>query len=195
MRILDLFSGTGSIARTAEELGYEVISLDISNTHHTPTIQTNILDWDYKVYPKGYFDVIWASPPCNTFSIINRLNYKEDEWKQRIETIGLPLLRKTEEIIDYFEPPLWIIENPQGKMKQYIEGRPMYTVDYCQYADFGYRKRTTIWTNHPKFQPLVCQRNCSSMVGRRHRIQLSWNKTSLKERFRVPKKLIEILIS
>ena len=35
---------------------------------------------------------------------------------------GVPILRKTEEIIQYFEPRLWFIENPQtGKMKDFID--------------------------------------------------------------------------
>ena len=56
---------------------------------------------------------------------------------------GLPILRRTEEIIDYFKPPLYFIENPQtGRMKDYISDRPFYDVDYCKYSDWGMRKRT-----------------------------------------------------
>ena len=64
MRLLELFSGTGSVGKVAHALGYEVVSLDLTDA----TICCDILDWDYKAASVGYFDIIWASPPCNTFS-------------------------------------------------------------------------------------------------------------------------------
>ena len=44
MRVLELFSGTHSVGKVFEKLGYEVISLDL----HKATINTNILEWNYK---------------------------------------------------------------------------------------------------------------------------------------------------
>ena len=46
MRMLELFSGTGSVGTVAKSLGYEVVSLDLKNAD----INTNILDFDYKKY-------------------------------------------------------------------------------------------------------------------------------------------------
>ena len=66
MRLLELFSGTGSIGRAFEAQGWEVISLDILPP---ATIITHILDWDFREYPPGHFDFIWASPPCTEYSI------------------------------------------------------------------------------------------------------------------------------
>ena len=65
MKLLELFSGTGSVGKVARDIGYEVISLDLKNAD----INIDILKWDYKVYDPGYFDIIWASPPCNTFNL------------------------------------------------------------------------------------------------------------------------------
>jgi hypothetical protein len=141
MKLLELFSGTKSVGKVAENLGYEVISLDLKDAD----INCNILDWDYKVYPTGYFDVIWASPPCNTFSAmrncwIGRNGFTKQKIKEDIDNIGLPILRKTEEIINYFQPNFYFIENPQtGRMKTYIQDKPYYDVDYCKYSDWGYK--------------------------------------------------------
>ena len=65
MRILDLFSGTHSLANAARPLGHEVVTLD----NALPAdIQCDFLEWDYATYPPGHFDLIGASPPCAVWS-------------------------------------------------------------------------------------------------------------------------------
>jgi hypothetical protein len=87
-----------------------------------------------------------------------------------IDTIGIPILRKTEEIIEYLQPKHYFIENPQtGKMKDYVS-RPFYDVDYCRYADWGYQKRTRIWTNLVGFVPKLCNKECGQLVHGVHRV-------------------------
>jgi len=175
MKVLELFSGTGSVGKVCEEMGYEVISLDLKGAD----INVNILEWDHTIYPIGYFDIIWASPPCDTFSNLRQCWYgrklkahkeifsKELAIKDR-EEIGVPILRKTEAIIEYFQPRLWFIENPKsGSMKDYID-KPFYDVDYCRYSDWGYKKPTRIWTNKKDFIPLTCDGNCGNMKDGRH---------------------------
>ena len=115
MKVLELFSGTGSIGKVCKELGYEVVSLDLKNAD----INTDVIKWDYKKqYKEGDFDIIWASPPCDTFSILRRcwVGRKLKAHGEEIITkeildrdmmeIGVPILRKTQEIIDYFKPSL-----------------------------------------------------------------------------------------
>ena len=73
-KLLDLFSGGKSVTRVAESLGYTVTTLDI-NKNYEPDIIANVLDFDYKSHFKpGDFDVVWASPPCDTFSKARRSN-------------------------------------------------------------------------------------------------------------------------
>ena len=45
MRILELFSGTGSVGKVAREMGHRVVSLDISNKYK-PDICADIMDID-----------------------------------------------------------------------------------------------------------------------------------------------------
>ena len=73
MILLELFSGTQSVGKVFKEKGWEVISLDIMKKFN-PTINTDILIWEgYKELPE--IDMIWASPPCNSFSIL-KINYE-----------------------------------------------------------------------------------------------------------------------
>mgnify|MGYP003677421168 FL=1 len=203
MRVLELFAGTHSVGKVCKELGYEVVSLDLTGAD----ININILEWDYKkAFEPGHFDVIWASPPCHTFSNCRRcwINRKTKYFGDKIitakmldddmETNGLPIVRKTEEIIKYFNPNRWIMENPStGKMKDYLKHLPHYDVDYCRYSDWGYKKPTRFWTNKEGFVPLKCNKNCGNMNGNKHKQRLD-HTPGLHLRYRVPPKLIEELL-
>jgi hypothetical protein len=205
MKVLELFSGTGSVGKVCKELGYEVISLDLKNAD----INCNILDWDYTIYPPNYFDIIWASPPCNTFSTLRtswigrKLKAHKGQIcsmeliQKDIDEIGLPILRKTEEIINYFKPNLWFIENPKtGRMKNYLTHLTHYDMDYCKYSDWGYKKPTRIWTNKVGFIPKTCNKDCVSINNGKHIISIgntSW--VRLNDKYRIPPSLITDLIS
>ena len=68
MRILELFSGTGSLAKIARARGYEVVTLDIC-PKHSPTICTDLLEWDPSVFPPDNFGYVHASCPCEAYSL------------------------------------------------------------------------------------------------------------------------------
>ena len=73
MKLLDLFTGTGSVRVAAEALGYEVTSLDI-DPRCNPDFVADITLFDYTVWNLGEFDVVWSSPPCLYFSAARRSN-------------------------------------------------------------------------------------------------------------------------
>ena len=173
VRILELYSGTHSVGKVAKQKGWDVVSLDLDNAD----INIDILKWDYKKdYKEGDFDIVWGSPPCHTFShcrrswIGRKIKAFGDEivtpemLDEDMEKNGVPLLNKTLEIIEYFKPKFWFIENPQtSKMKNYLTHLDHYDVDYCKYSDWGYRKRTRIWTNKKGFEPKLCKKDCENM--------------------------------
>ena len=204
MRLLDLFSGTGSVSGVANSIGFEVTTLDLANAD----INTDILEWDYEEYSPHYFDVIWASPPCDTFSkarfsLIGRYGYTRESLDRDVLNKGVPLLRKTEQILDYFQPKVWFIENPQtGRMKDYVSDKPFYDVDYCRYG-FNYKKRTRIWTNLEGFEPKLCNKQCGSFENGRHLMKaIGASKTqpgqgggrSRNSRYKIPVPLINELL-
>ena len=170
------------------------------------------MDWDYKSLPSGYFKVIHASVPCNTFSKlqdawIGRKRdgkiFTEQNIKTNIEDFGLPLLQRTIEIFLYFQPKYWIIENPAtGKMKDYLSVLPQHVVSYCKYANWGYRKPTSIFTNIKGFLPKTCDSATPCKQKEkygRHQMHLGKSRLDVRDilrqedRYRVPYKLMREL--
>ena len=103
MRLLELFSGTGSVGKVAETMGFDVISLD---RDMPADIKTDIMDWNYQVYEPKQFDVIWASPPCTEYSRAKTTGVRDIVGANKV-------VQRTLDIIEYFEPKFWIIENLQ----------------------------------------------------------------------------------
>lgn len=91
------------------------------------------------------------------------------------------------------------MENPQTgllKDQDVVFGIPYYDVDYCMYSDFGYKKRTRIWTTKDDFNPKLCNKKCGNMEGLKHKKSCgnsSYKTTNLYERYRVPELLIKDL--
>jgi len=209
MKCLELFCGTKSFGKFADELGWEVVSLDI-NKKFKPTICTDICVWDYKQFAPDEFDIIWASPECKFFSVCRNswigLPVKEHNMEILTEELrekdmiekGLPPVLKTLEILKYFKPEFWFIENPStGKMKDFMpKDLSFIDVDYCRFG-FSYRKRTRIWTNK-KLSNCLCEGadTCPAMDGNIHkqRIGMAGDKTGIKQRYSIPTDLFYYLI-
>ena len=115
-RLLDLYTGSGSVAKVAKEMGFDVVTLDI-DSRCNPDLCVDVLDFDYRAYPVHYFDVIWASPDCRMFSKARQSNIgrvvhgeicTKETLLRDLVNIGLPILKRTEEIIDYLQPKAYI---------------------------------------------------------------------------------------
>lgn len=177
MRLLELFSGTGSVGKAAKTLNYsEIVSVDISKEHSTPTHLSDIMDWDYTTYPPGYFDVIWASPPCTAYSSIQQVVKAQKEKKgipYDLEALCVEadkIVNRTIEIIQYFKPQYWFMENPHSgslKKRDVVKGLHFVDGDYCKYG-YPYRKRTRFWTNKADVTLQKCKHDCEFSNGRTH---------------------------
>lgn len=68
-KVLVLFDGYGCISKTLKQMGFDVRSLDILPLEHID-LPINILDYTPSMLGNWVPDIIWASPPCETFSIV-----------------------------------------------------------------------------------------------------------------------------
>lgn len=193
--MLELFKGTGSVGKVFKK-DFEVVSLD-NVAKYKPDILTDILDWDYKKYHRetGFVpDFIWASPPCNTYSIL-AYQLKERDTKtakpfSKRAKLGTKILYKTLEIINYFKrlnPKLtFVIENPRGMMRHdpKIKKLILNPTSYCLYGDKR-QKKTDFFSNIELGlkEPSQCP-NATTPVAA----------LPLEERYKIPAKLLKDIL-
>ena len=84
IKLLELSSGTKYVGTVAEQLGYEVTSLDLNNDD----INCDIMNWNYTVYESGHFDVIWASPPCTEYSCAKTVGVRSISFRSTFKIWG-----------------------------------------------------------------------------------------------------------
>jgi len=188
IKVLELFSGTRSIGKCCDAIGWTSVSVDLLlPADH----KVDIMDFNYKQYPKDTFDIVWASPPCTEYSKAKSVGVRDIEGSNKI-------VLKTLEIINYFNCKYWFLENPQtGKLKEqiFMKDIPFVDCDYCMYG-LPYRKRTRIWTNK-KIELKLCNKNCGSFIDGKHigscgnGLKKYSDKTYSKyEKYRIPEELI-----
>ena len=69
MRILVLFDGNGCVSKALRKMGHDVRTLDILSFEHI-NYAMDILLFEISMLDGWIPDTIWASPPCETFSIV-----------------------------------------------------------------------------------------------------------------------------
>ena len=168
-RVLELFSGTKSVSKVCREHGYETLSLDLDPAH-SPDLHMDILDFVETDYPRDYFQFIWASPPCESYSsarTVAKLD-REAAMQRADGWVGKML-----QIIEYFHEADWAVENPALSR---LWRRPIaselleksYVTSYCAFG-YKYRKNTRIACSRPLSLPMCRgQGKCSAMIGSRH---------------------------
>ena len=169
---LELEAGSRSIGKEAEKLGMRVFSSDIEPFDNIDYV-VDIFNFDYAKVP-FIPDFIWASPPCQGFSVAaigkNWVSGEPFTPKTESAKLGIRLLKKNLEIIEHYlklNPNLifWF-ENPRGKMRKapFLEHITRHTVTYCQYeldkpANERRMKPTDIWTNSKTWVPRTMCKN------------------------------------
>ena len=101
-RLLELFSGTCSVGRAFERLGWDVDSVDILGN---PTWRCDVRDLDLQSLL--HYDVVWASPPCTQYSVA-RTTAKTPRNLVGADELVQAALR----VIAHCQSMLWWVENP-----------------------------------------------------------------------------------
>ena len=128
--ILDLCAGSGAWSQPYMDAGYTVKQYDIKNGDDVRLLRR----FDYRIYG------ILAAPPCTNFSLVkNNLHGVSEE--ERLESLSV--VDACIRIITVQKPYFWALENPVGRLFDYL-GKPKLIFEPYEYGD-GYTKRTALW--------------------------------------------------
>jgi hypothetical protein len=150
--ILDLCGGTGEWSKYYAANGYRVLNITLPSRD---LLDEKTIDFCIAQNPYGIlFAVdctIWANSGAQYFK--NR-SAEEVFYYSKLLVKGLRIILST-------KPKFWCIENPVGKMKQFL-GEPKLIFNPCDYGD-PYTKKTLLWGefNIPVKNPVEPIKVCS----------------------------------
>lgn len=151
MIVFDFFAGTGSATKAFEDRGHQVIKVELDEYFEADERDILRLTADELISKYGRPDFIWASPPCQKFSVASLWKY----WakspngpvpKHPSVYEAIDLIKHTLQLIEDLAPKAWILENPRGMLRKqdFMAQYPRTTITYCQYGDTR-MKPTDVW--------------------------------------------------
>jgi len=175
METIELFSGTGSFSKVAKQLGHKTFCIDKFEGLGQLDLKVDLETWDPGSIKT---DILWASPPCTTFSVASiGCHWKggKGAYVPKTEKCeqGFRILENTIKIIAKIKPKYWVIENPRGVMRKVIDelfikhgltNVQRKTVTYCQYGDTR-MKPTDLWMNFDWNTKPMCKNGSSCHVS------------------------------
>ena len=172
-KILELFAGSRSFSKVAKEFGHKVYTTDIEPFGEIDLVCDIFkFDIDKMLDEFGTPDIIWASPPCTTFSVASIGHHWKGGNKAYIPKtkeaeMGIKIIEETNWLIKMLNPKYFYIENPRGLLRKLPvitkESYIRHTIWYCQYHNpekdkIKRAKPTDIWTNDYSWKPKpVCK--------------------------------------
>jgi len=165
-KVLVLCSGTGSVERALHKryTNCWVVTVDVQpefSPSHCMEIQQFVHTVD-EWYGKGFFDLVWASPPCTEYS--KALTRRPRNF-QKADAVVMAVL----EVIEKLQPPYFVIENPEGELRHRPCMRLLepykHLTSYCMWGT-AFQKKTNLWTNLPGLSLPCCKagRRCGAYL-------------------------------
>lgn len=147
MNILELYAGSRSIGKIGDSRGHNVFSVDIKAFEGIDLAKDIefVTPADIPFIP----DMIWASPPCTTYSLAAISHHRNGIIPKTDFAIKSDrLVKNTLALISHYGC-IFYIENPRGMLRKMPFMQPLdrTTITYCSYGDIR-MKPTDIWSNN-----------------------------------------------
>lgn len=153
MKVLELYAGSRSIGKVAEQYGHEVCSVDIKQFGDIDIVKDcEFIDlFDLPFIP----DMIWSGTPCTTYSLAGISHHRnidrsaKSEFASKCDRMNVNNLNLFSEILELNPRMKWYIENPRAVLRKmdFMQGLNRTTITYCSYGDTR-MKPTDIWSNN-----------------------------------------------
>lgn len=159
--ILDLCGGTGAWSEPYRAAGYDVWNVTLPD-RDVRAFARDVL----KRRPSAPARVhgILAAPPCDHFSVSGAQYWPAKDRDGRTAD-ALSIVDSCMDIIEFYEPEFWALENPVGRLRglrAHRIGEPRLIFDPFMYGD-PYTKKTLLWGrfNAPSPRPVKPVRVCA----------------------------------
>ena len=199
--ILELFSGTGRLARCLVKKGFSCKTFDITDDPSQDILDDKAFASLCQLVRSGRLKFVWIGIPCCTWSRARRPGWGPPPLRSDFYLLGYPDLRgknrakvrahnqimyRTAELVRLckLHGVRYAVENPDSSriwltkpMQRIIDDSIAVTFDFCQYGE-RWRKRTMVITDVRELADLERLCSCSgrcpecSRTGTRH-LQLS----------------------
>jgi len=169
-KLLDCFCGMGGVSDGFALEGFDVTGIDIVDApkmlgYKHKFKQADMKDlWGYNF--QGY-DVIWGSPPCRHFTILNDARWKEKKDPEK----GMELINVFLDFVKKAQPTFWIMENVFG-LEKYLPNAQI------SKAVIG-GKRHVFYGNFP---PFLLPQSSKFKIGE----SCGWDKLAHWKRSKIP---------
>lgn len=188
---IDLCSGKGGFSSAfRSDSSWDVVTVELDKKHK-PTICADVRHLPIKDNLQP--DCLLMGPPCERNSIAC------PRWPQKGIGLAYQVVGACLEAVVDLKPKAWLMENPKGRLRWFMQVQPKSTVKYCNYDPY-YKaiKSTDLWGNV-----------ALPMVTKERKIKVNWNydmPRSAAERAEMPlgfsqavkygveQKLLEVLV-
>lgn len=141
--VISLFDASGEWAKPWEEAGFNVVTYDLQTGD-------DIMDFNAEMLVERHGnDEIWAilaAPPCTDFASSGAQFWAKKDADGRTQ-ISNELVRQVLRTVELFRPPVWVMENPVGRIAKLNQLPPaLLTFQPNLYGD-PYTKKTLLWGN------------------------------------------------
>ena len=199
--LIELFSGSKTVSKSAESFCFKTFSVDYEEKFR-PSLVSDMFKIRLDQFPaREKCFIVWASLPCTYFSVLNIAYHWEKITYSHRKYFYVPVTQEAKRAVQLLEKTLWLIrninpvfffiENPRGALRHMPQVQTVPFMHSVSYADFGMPvyKPTDLFTNCPflSFPPVTKQ------PGKKFDSQIC-DMSNAFARSVVPEKLIESIL-
>lgn len=145
--VLSLFDLSGAWSQPWVDAGYQVYRYDIQSDPYFGDINNFSVEFFNEIYASFEGQEIYAilaACPCTDFAVSGARHFEAKDKDGRTQA-SIELVYQTLRTIEYFNPTIWAIENPVGRIEK-LTGLSPWRLSFDPFH-FGdtYTKKTLLW--------------------------------------------------